>query len=326
MSYYFNIPSLNNLTCSQRNAINSDESIAVSGGPGTGKSVVSLYRHINLWNNGKHSLLLTYTTTLKLYLEKCCETKNKRASENVETTYRAAYRLRKSYHEIIIDEAQDVSIDVYNMLADKCKYISFGADESQSLYPENGTSYSELYEFVDSVNNSYLTECLLDSNFRNTKAILRFTRQAFPRAKISLSDINNSMTPEGNMPILFVTNESKYQTSSESQDNTIIEILGNYAESGHNIAILCPWAKYVDYFYNIIKNDFDDVTYYYSRDNSEYGINEIGSIHITTFKSAKGLEFDTVIIPNFDRAFENFDPKFHIDWNDFYVGCCHTIY
>ena len=51
---------------------------------------------------------------------------------------------------------------------------------------------------------------------------------------------------------------------------------------------------------------------------------EIGNIHVTTFKSSKGLEFDTVIIPNFDivnRVPVNMRGNIVIcTWNDLYVA------
>ena len=45
----------------------------------------------------------------------------------------------------------------------------------------------------------------------------------------------------------------------------------------------------------------------------------MNNIHITPFKSAKGLEFDAVIIPCFD-ALLNIDYFRRIDWKDFFVG------
>jgi superfamily I DNA/RNA helicase len=48
---------------------------------------------------------------------------------------------------------------------------------------------------------------------------------------------------------------------------------------------------------------------------------EIKNIHVTTFKSAKGLEFDVVILPEFHLI----NNKFHIvDWRDWYVGITRT--
>ena len=59
--------------------------------------------------------------------------------------------------------------------------------------------------------------------------------------------------------------------------------------------------------------------YYDDRNRFPSGAEEINNIHITTFKSAKGLEFDTVIIPNFHRIDEILG-SFKTDWQDFYVA------
>lgn len=64
MPYYFRLPTITQLTLPQQAALNETEQIALSGGPGTGKSVVSLYRHLTNHENDNRSLLLTYTTTL----------------------------------------------------------------------------------------------------------------------------------------------------------------------------------------------------------------------------------------------------------------------
>ena len=105
----------------------------------------------------------------------------------------------------------------------------------------------------------------------------------------------------------------------DQQNEAIKEIIRDKQGPAHNIAILCPWANNVDYFYNLIKDEFEDVTFYYRRGDQERGCEELGNIHVTTFKSAKGLEFDTVIIPNFQNVDENL-AQFHINWKDFYVG------
>ena len=46
----------------------------------------------------------------------------------------------------------------------------------------------------------------------------------------------------------------------------------------------------------------------------------IENVHITTFKSAKGLEFDTVIMPDFQYFKMNIAQLDVITENDYYVG------
>ena len=92
--YYFNLPQITDLTTVQQVALDEPNPIAISGGPGTGKSVVSLWRHISNYvdsstNNQSHprprkkSLLLTFTTTLPQYLTGCCRTISPAAADNV---------------------------------------------------------------------------------------------------------------------------------------------------------------------------------------------------------------------------------------------------
>ncbi|MCB0538779.1 MAG: hypothetical protein KDE33_14785, partial [Bacteroidetes bacterium] len=71
--YYFNLPPFDNLSASQNQAVIDDNAIALSGGPGTGKSVVSIFRHIlnHTRENPINSQLLTYTTSLAYYLQGC---------------------------------------------------------------------------------------------------------------------------------------------------------------------------------------------------------------------------------------------------------------
>lgn len=107
--YYFNLPPITTLTIPQQAALDDPAQIALSGGPGTGKSVVSLWRHISnhMSNPAKKSLLLTYTTTLKEYLKACCRSQNEDAAKMVATSLKSRDKIHKyKFAEIIIDEAQ----------------------------------------------------------------------------------------------------------------------------------------------------------------------------------------------------------------------------
>src|SRR5208283_881452 len=125
--YYFRLPSLLELTISQQSAINESKPIALSGGPGTGKSVVSIYRHLNNTKNKKSCLLLTFTTTLKIYLAKCCEKASNEAGRNVSTSLRGKPRNNSIFKEVIIDEAQDLPINYYEELKQLAK-VSYSSD------------------------------------------------------------------------------------------------------------------------------------------------------------------------------------------------------
>lgn len=316
--YFFNLPAITQLTIPQQAALNEPRPIALSGGPGTGKSVVSLWRHIRNYEKGKRSLLLTYTTTLKQYLRACCGTKNNNATPNVGTSYRNCPRT--IWDEIIVDEAQDLENGYYERIKNYGS-VSYGADDSQILYPDHCSKEAELRRMFPR-NVPYV----LNKNFRSTQRIMQFAKQAFPNAMIPQAIINGLAGNVGEMPVLLISNGDDFERTNLKQDNAIWEIIQRFHSDAHNIAILVPFQSDVRVFETVLNrmglvknNDYssycgDDY------DKTGRGCGAILNIHITTFKSAKGLEFDTVIMPNFHK-YDEICGSYNTDWNDFYVAC-----
>lgn len=315
-AYNFVLPPLNQLTVAQQGALVPIGAIALSGGPGTGKSVVSIYRHINKIAQGKDCYLLTYNTSLKYYLKNCCRQHDEEAANRIYSTYEWYYRYDKACEELIIDEAQDVSLKIYEGLKSLSPIISYSADDSQSLYPESFTSVRQLWELFPQ-NKPYL----LTRNFRSTKSILSLIQYLFRDANISWQDLIECKS-EGDKPILYITQGDIPYISSLRQDEEVRKIIESFADDPtQNIAVLCPWSSQVKYFYAVIQKHFPQCSHYCSGQNE---CADISNIHITTFKSAKGLEFDTVIIPNADILFEYLAGKsfqtYQLGWKDFFVA------
>jgi len=322
--YYFNLPPITQLTIPQQAALYESKQIALSGGPGTGKSVVSLWRHITNYQKNQKSLLLTYTTTLKRYLSKCCDNipepyteKAKLAGTYVNTSLRGKPRINNNLFEVIIDEAQDLPINYYEDLKQISK-VSYGADDSQILYPENCSLQRQLRGLF-----SENVDCVLDKNFRSTQRIMQFASSAFNNAYIPSATIAALSNNVGELPILLITNGNKYEKTNDIQNDSITEIIEQFLSDTHNIAILVPWKSEALIFETLIKDSGKDYSIYYE-DNARFpnGCEPIKNIHITTFKSAKGLEFDTVIIPNFHKFSEvdTLPEHFHVKWTDYYVA------
>ena len=81
-----------------------------------------------------------------------------------------------------------------------------------------------------------------------------------------------------------------------------------------------PWKSDAQLFEEVIKNQVNDYSIYYEDPvRFPIGCGSIKNVHITTFKSAKGLEFDTVIIPNFHKYNEILG-SFNVEWQDYYVA------
>lgn len=311
--YYFRLPAITQLTIPQQAALNEPKQIALSGGPGTGKSVVSLWRHISNYKNGKRSLLLTYTTTLKQYLKACCRLQDTNAANNVGTLYRN--KPTAPWAEIIVDEAQDMDINYYHDIK-RLGSVSYGADDSQILYPQHCSTQTALSAvFPNNIN------CVLDKNFRSTQRIMQFCKQTFPFANIPVSIINGLSNNVGEKPVLLISNCGKFERTNDEQNHAIEQIINSFKADDHNIAILVPWKSDVQVFEEVLSSKNISFSVYYE-DLSRFpiGCGDISNVHLTTFKSAKGLEFDTVIIPNFNKYYE-ICGSFNTEWQDFYVAC-----
>lgn len=322
--YYSVLPTFDDLKPPQRSAVNDPNPIKISGAAGSGKSLVSLYRHARSDN----SQLLTYTKTLAEYLTVCCRRIDMEAAGRITTINKWIwdYLHAPQREEIIIDEAQDLayayikgsnlgwsptddldsSLPKINIHTDYfsqrgCK-ISYGADNAQQLNKENGMSQEELKSIYPD-NKPHP----LGRSFRSTKKILSLARACFPDSNITSTYID-SCSREGELPIFIKTNDSLTE---------ILKIIKSWHADTHNIGILFPWKKNVREYYNAIKNTYPEISYYVTDQERTVKLN---NIHITTFKSAKGLEFDTVILPGFNMVFKYMNPIFRVSWKDFYVG------
>lgn len=301
MAYYFRLPVITDLTIAQQAVLNEPKPLAVSGGPGTGKSVVSLWRHIRNHSKNKKSLLLTYTKSLEAYLKASASSENTDAGINVARTYDwTTNNQSESFAEIIIDEAQDVELERYRIINGLTPTVSYSADDNQMLYPSRGVKEEDLQGLFPS-NSRYE----LSDNFRNTIEIVRFVKSMFPLRLISDGHEN------GDKPRLILTNQNR-----EIQENVIYDIINNFKSDTHNIALLVPLQSHVNFWYNFLTSKGLKCSKFVNADG-EIGI--IENIHVTTFKSSKGLEFDTIILPDFNAYQQNISSLHVVEENDYYV-------
>lgn len=327
--YYFNLPPFEELNPSQQSAVTDDNAIALSGRPGTGKSVVSLWRHIlnHQRENPIRSQLLTYTTSLALYLKKCCRTQSVNASNYVDSSKNWRYHFASKRTEIIHDEAQDLPLSFSVGLRDFSDKISYGAD-NQQLITSNSRNPDGSYNLErcspeEDLRTSFPHNSLhtLARNYRNSRRIMKMVKRLFTNAAIP-QEIIESCRIEGEFPRLIISNNNTVI------NQTVVRLVNQFAENETiNIGILVPFEKpnahagetaTAKYYFDLLNNNGIDCSMY---TNGMGGCTEIKNIHITPFKSSKGLEFDVVIIPDFNLMNVDFNV---VDWRDFYVGVTRT--
>ena len=132
MAYEFTLPNITDLTVNQQAVLNEINPVKVSGAPGTGKSVVTLWRFLQKRGTREKVLLLTYTKTLERYFKGTVENIDAKASTYINGTSQWCCKGKKeSYDEILIDEAQDVGISNYETIK---KYTK--ADSAVIFFPQ----------------------------------------------------------------------------------------------------------------------------------------------------------------------------------------------
>ena len=292
--YYFRLPPITDLTTAQQSALDETEPIALSGGPGTGKSVVSVWRHIRNHRQDKKSLLLTYTHSLVRYLRSCCMQQDSKHAANMVRTSMAGEPVKEKFAEIIIDEAQDLPPAYYGRLIKRGYTVSYGADDSQILYKDHCTKNSEFLElFPDN------RECLLDRNFRSTQNIMLFAKNAFPNMFVPNDIIEGLSSNPGSKPSLSFGGSIYLKT---------LRLVREFATETDNVGVLIPWRPDVIAMYNFLIKNGIDCSYYVSED-CQSSCPAIKIVHVTTYRSSKGLEFDTVILPEFDYFYNLEKPQ-----------------
>ena len=278
--YYYRFPAITELTIAQQAALDETRQIALSGGPGTGKSVVSAWRHISNHQQGRKSLLLTYTHSLRRYLASCCKSVNATdARNNIRTSY-LGKPSDEPFYEIIVDEGQDLEPDYYESLKALGYLISYGADDSQILYKDH---------------------CSHAAVGKNPP----------PESDKPQEIIDGLASNQGPKPAVVI---------GDIFANTL-QLIQQLSNDTSNIDILTPWKKDVTEMYNFLCKYGIDCSFYINEDDGST-CPPLKNIHVTTYRSAKGLEFDTVILPEFSFFYflEKPHPYYTLTEEDMYVA------
>lgn len=265
-----------------------NKSMIVAGCAGSGKSVIAMYKAQQIIDDGGDVILIAYTKSLNRYMQQGKALTNNEERFYYHWQWKDAGRPSADY--IIVDEIQDFSKEeVYEFINAARKCFFFFGDSAQSIYGgmKETLSISDL-STVTGIDVSYLT-----SNYRLPKPVAKITQEY---VGIDVSPYADAIYQSKEIALPhFVRFDD-----SEAQIDAIIQLIGK--KNMKNVGILVPDNEQVlslmkaftdrnfacEFKYNAGFNDNRNrVTLDFSTQLPK----------LMTYHSAKGLQFETVILP-----------------------------
>lgn len=288
-------------------------SFLVIGPPGTGKSVVAMYRASLLYRSGRRTVFLMYGKMLSEYTKKAIYDLG--IPEIVHTFHSWFPRFWKScYHEappklekwvfdwmacleklhmspppasdkmhIVVDEGQDMPKEFYMVLNLISDSLTIFADENQRITKHQST-ISEIRAA------SQVQDVLkLTTNYRNTREIAEFSASFYAGLPTGIPALPSV---RGDRPFLIsfprlhecVTCIAEYENRNPSE----------------SIAVMIQRADKAVPFYNRLEGKVKNPPQIYLSEGAENKrkVDFVSpGIKILTYASAKGLQFDAVFLP-----------------------------
>ncbi|WP_062529114.1 3'-5' exonuclease [Demequina rhizosphaerae] len=289
----------------------------VSGPPGTGKSVVALYRAQTLWFDDRTPTVLMFNRLLKQYTDGAA---GELGAEVTISTFHAWFHAFWQRHyrtspprpagssdsweydwqaiwskvvsspppqgelpDLIVDEGQDLPPDFFKLAKWIARNITVFADENQKL-TENQSTLEEIARAIVAESRTNLTR-----NYRNTAEIARVAAHFYCGGPTGMPA---PPTRSGIVPT----------ATAFGRLNDLVEHLAGYARvhADKSIGVFC--ASKADQIRLVNRLNARDlpvtVEAYVSGDLRYAGIDfDKPGIKIINLRSVKGLEFDTVFIP-----------------------------
>jgi DNA helicase IV len=312
-----------------------EKNILITGCPGSGKTTVSIHRFIHqvLRPNPRRIQLLTFGKLLNVAIIETLRdqgvqnpgvstlctwysTLTRRITGHGEWFYSDGnpdlptaadirHRLQQAFpngqiDELIIDEGQDVHIKGYQSLPHVATKFTVGGDGAQPVYDQGVQDVDNIERTLIQDIGGGLRYCPLEYIYRTSFVAYQFHRRFAPDVpsanEAATLDILRDFNPgeEDDKPRIYTYGDDAIfrKRLAEILDQAIL---------GEDtiVAILVPNQADVDRMAAIVRATTRNgqpcrCTTYYSRQTPRA---QVENILITTFKSAKGMEFDTVIIP-----------------------------
>lgn len=312
-----------------------DGNYLVSGPPGTGKSVMALYRAQVLTFDDREPALLMYNNVLQQYTEQAAHILD--VAGFVRTFHSWIWRFWREHFkqqpptlegnsyahdwaemtsqffasppdattlaDLLVDEGQDLPLGFFRLTRFFTKNITVFADENQQLSDQNTT----LDEIAKAISADEQFE--LKQNYRNTAEIAAVAARFY------------SGTPSG-IPELPTRHGEKPTVRRYDSDADLADFVARYVKARSNltIGIACENKRLQYRLLSLLEERKLPVTVQmYASGNKQHEMLDfdVPAVTIVNFRSLKGLEFDTLFVPELQQ--QSADPTSAATRMMFYV-------
>ena len=300
------------------------QNLVVTGGAGSGKSILALLKAKAMLNNNDRVLYVVKTVALNTYMDAgvSAEAQKERVQPTVgEANNRIWGRLKSSicsfnrcfrwvkdeegewenqgwkkgyFDYIILDEATDLKMSEIQELKEHCKYfVAFGDDDQQLFsFIDTRTKVSEIANGVG-IDDKDIDNLIY--NHRLPKKMARLVVYVHPRITPNTAEADNFIRRclvEGTeLPHIF-----QYSRETEQFDE-IIRIVKNKNGGLKSVGILFRDNESMKRAYRYFtENDLPTSMVIDSQTTGEAF--DSAAPNLMTYHGAKGLQFETVFIPN----------------------------
>lgn len=272
-----------------------DKSMLVAGCAGSGKSVIAMHKAEQLCKKGKDVILIAYTRSLSRFM------RNGKSDSSFRFYhyYLWKYKLKMPKADyIIVDEIQDFTKEEIQEFigAARMHYLFFG-DTAQSIYRQYGKATMTIDDIKDMTG---LNPLILFYNYRLPRPVAEITQNYVGvgvqeyKERVYKNEVNE-------LPH-FVHYDTEQQ-----QIEALLKLANDNAE--RTVGILLPNNQDVIRISQEFQNNDLDCEFKYNKGENDFDYVDTLDFNtllpkIITYHSAKGLQFDMVILPFYNGAFD----------------------
>lgn len=273
-----------------------DKSMLVAGCAGSGKSVIAMHKAEQIAHQGGDVILIAYTKSLTGFM----------SIGKPIGPYRFYYHYqwvrqgKPQADYIIVDEIQDFTQEeIQDFKQAAKKYYMFFGDTAQSIYKQYGKQTLTIEEIAKLTGLNVLK---LYNNYRLPRSVAKITQDY---VGVNVDPYKEKVYQNKDKSIPYII----YKSSVEEQVDAIKTIINNNA--GKSIGILLPSNELALNIGEELRKKEIGCELKYSTDmktDAHYiDTLDFGTIlpKVMTYHSAKGLQFDIVILPMYNGAQDN---------------------